>query len=195
MEPNIIRLHVISSHFDPILKSVCKGAYLSLKCTTWNHSDEDEWEQHTLRKTSWCAGQSLMALFSEIGVSMGSARFKILNTQFFKLLHKTYSKLIQNPSLSICPLNQHGLLLIPTCPGASRELRGFYSGVNHGDKLQFRRVFKQPSPSREYIKRDYALPDSKSCQVRAKQHFKPIGSYISRYVCPCTNSLSPQPSI
>lgn len=42
MEPNIIRLHVISSHFDPILKSVCKEAYLSLKCTTLNHADGDE---------------------------------------------------------------------------------------------------------------------------------------------------------
>lgn len=136
-----------------------------------------------------------MALFSEIGVSVGSACFKILDTQFFKLLHKIYSKLIPSLSLSTCLLNQHGLLLIPACPGASRETCGFYSGDSHGDKLQFRRVFKQPSPSREYIKRDYALPDSKSCQVRAKQHFKPIGSYISRYMCPCTNSLSPQPSI
>lgn len=133
--------------------------------------------------------------FSEIGVSTGSVHFKILDAQFFKLLHKTYNKLIQSLPLSFCLLNQHRLLLIPACLGASAELCSFYSGVSHRDKLQFRRVFKQPSPSWEYIKRDYALPDSKSCQVRAKQHFKPIGSYISRYVCPCTNSLSPQPSI
>lgn len=136
-----------------------------------------------------------MALFSETGVSMGSVCFIILDTQVFKLLYKTYSKLIQRLSLSICLLNQHGLLLIPACPRASTELCAFYSGASHGDKLQFRGVFKQPSRSWEYSKRDYALPDSKSCKVRAKQHFKPIGSYISRYVCPCTNSLSPQPSI
>lgn len=42
MEPTIIRLHVISSHFDPILQSVCKEAYLSLKCTTLSHADGDE---------------------------------------------------------------------------------------------------------------------------------------------------------
>lgn len=136
-----------------------------------------------------------MGLFSEIDVSKGSVHFQILDIQFFKLLHKTYSKLIQRLSLSFCLLNQHGLLLIPACPRASTELCGFYSGASHQDKLQFRKVFKQPSPSWKYIKRDNALPDSKSCQVRAKQHFKPIGSYISRYVCPCTNSLSPQPSI
>jgi len=42
MEPNIIRLQVISSHFDPILRSVCKEAYLSLKCTTLSRADGDE---------------------------------------------------------------------------------------------------------------------------------------------------------
>lgn len=42
MEPNIIRLRLISSHFDPILKSVCKEAYLSLKCTTLNRADGDK---------------------------------------------------------------------------------------------------------------------------------------------------------
>lgn len=53
-----------------------------------------------------------MTLSSEIGISFGSVRFKILNTQFFKLLHKTCSKLIQSSSLSISLLNQHKPLLI-----------------------------------------------------------------------------------
>jgi len=62
MEPNLIRLRVISSHFDPILKSVCKEAYVSFKCTTLNRADGDKQEKHTLRKTYGSAGQSLMTL-------------------------------------------------------------------------------------------------------------------------------------
>lgn len=48
-----------------------------------------------------------MTLSSKIGISIGSVCFKILDTQFFKLLHKTYNKLIQSLSLSISLLNQH----------------------------------------------------------------------------------------
>lgn len=63
-----------------------------------------------------------MTVASEIGISIGSVCFKTVDTQFFKLPHKTYNKLVPSPSLSISLLNQCKPLLISARNRVPKEM-------------------------------------------------------------------------